>query len=97
MTTSGASLLTTDTEAPAMTETTVSTHLPQALEGLAHLVVEQISIYMGCLAVLDIFLSVYEPRRHELQGNLDDCDDFIDLLRSELASTAVTQSKKSCV
>jgi len=90
VTASGASLLSTDTDTPSVTETTVSTALPETLEGFAHLGVEQISVDMGGLAILNVLLGVNEPRWHELQRVLDNSDDLIDLLGSQLAGTAKT-------
>merc|ERR1711924_587845 len=43
MTACGACLLSTDTETPAMAETTVATDFPEPLQGLAHLVVQKIA------------------------------------------------------
>merc|ERR1719337_7687 len=64
-------------------ETTVSPALPETLEGLAHLGVEDVSVHMGGLAVL---LAVHEPGGHELEGVLDHSDDLVDLLGGELTS-----------
>ena len=64
--------------------------LPETLEGFAHLGVEQISVDMGGLAILNVLLGVNEPRWHELQRVLDNSDDLIDLLGSQLAGTAKT-------
>jgi len=61
--------------------------LPETLEGFAHLGVEQISVDMGGLAILNVLLGVNEPRWHELQRVLDNSDDLIDLLGSQLAGT----------
>ena len=58
--------------------------LPEALEGLAHLGVEKISVDMGGLTVLDVLLPVHEPGWHELEWVLDDSDNLVDLLRGEL-------------
>merc|ERR1711998_722335 len=67
VTAGGASLLATHTETPAVAETTVGADFPEALEGVTHLGVEQVSIHMGGLAILDVLLPVDEPGRHELQ------------------------------
>merc|ERR1711924_320677 len=87
MTACGACLLSTNTETPAMAETTVATDFPEPLQGLAHLVVQKISIHMGGLAILNVLLPVHEPCGHELQWVLDDSDELVDLLAGELAST----------
>jgi len=86
VTAGGACLLTADTETPAVTETTVSTDFPEALEGLAHLGVKAVSVDVGGLAILDVLLPVHEPGGHELEGVLDHGDDLVDLLRAQLSS-----------
>jgi hypothetical protein len=56
-------MLTTDTEAPVVTKTTMGTNLLQPLEILTELVVEQISQHLTGLAVLDVTVSIQEPVR----------------------------------
>jgi len=69
--------------------------LPEALEGLAHLGVEQVSVDMGSLTILDVLLPVNKPRRHELEWVLDDGNNLVDLLRGELASAAKWEGRIS--
>ena len=59
--TGGLGVLTPDTEAPVVTETTVGTNLLQTLEVLTKLVVEDVGHHLGSLAVLDVALPVEEP------------------------------------
>ena len=54
-------MLTTDTEAPVVTETTVSADLLQALEIVTELAVDTVGEYLAVLAIDDIALPVEEP------------------------------------
>jgi hypothetical protein len=54
-------VLTTDAEAPVVTETTVSADLLEALEVLAELGVDAVGEDLGVLAVDDVALPVEEP------------------------------------
>ena len=56
-------MLTTDTQAPIMTQTSVGANLLQTLQVLTKLVVEHIGQSLGGLAVLDVTPSVKEPIR----------------------------------
>ena len=56
-------VLTTSTESPIMTKTTMRADLLQTLQVLTKLVVENVGHHLGSLAVLDISLSVQEPIR----------------------------------
>ena len=83
----GASVLATHTDAPVVTETTVSTDLLEALEVLTELAVHVLGEDLEGLAGLPVTLSVEEPLRDlELERHLDDGDDALDLVRLELAS-----------
>ena len=57
-------MLTTDTEAPVVTETTMSTDLLQALEIVTELAVDTVGQNLAILAVDDITLPVEEPARN---------------------------------
>lgn len=59
--TSGLGVLTTDTETPVVTETTVSTDLLQALEILTELAVNVVGQDLAVLAIDDVALPVEEP------------------------------------
>ena len=54
-------MLTTDTEAPVVSETTVGTDLLQSLEILTELGVDTVGNDLAVLAIDDILLSVKEP------------------------------------
>lgn len=59
--TGGLGVLTTDSQAPRVTETTVDAHLLHALKVLAHLVVQVVGEEVRILAVLDVLLTIEEP------------------------------------
>ena len=54
-------VLTTGSESPIMTETTMRADLLQTLKIFTKLVVENVGHHLGSLAVLDVSLSVQEP------------------------------------
>jgi hypothetical protein len=88
--TSGLGVLTTDTETPVVSETTVSADLLEALEILTELGVDTVSKDVGVLAIDDIALSVDEPRRNlVLGGVLEDGDDSLELFGGELTSAVM--------
>jgi len=81
----GLGVLTTDTDAPGVTETTVNTDLLQALEVLTHFVVKTVGQNLGELSVLEILLPVEEPVGDlVLAGVLHNGHDTLDLLVGEL-------------
>jgi len=89
-TASGLSVLTTDTETPVVTETTVSTDLLQALKILTHLVVKTVGQDLGVLAINNILLSVKEPVGDlVLAGVLEDSDDTLQFFVGKLTSSLV--------
>jgi hypothetical protein len=59
--TSGLGVLTTDTETPVVTETTVGADLLQALEIVTELAVDTVGENLAVLAIDDIALPVEEP------------------------------------
>ena len=59
--TSGLGVLSSDPEAPVVTEATVGADLLETLEVLTKLVVEDVGHHLGGLAVLDVALPVKEP------------------------------------
>ena len=61
--TSGLGVLSSDPEAPVVTEATVGADLLETLEVLTKLVVEDVGHHLGGLAVLDVTLPVQEPVR----------------------------------
>lgn len=85
--TGGLCVLTTDTETPVVSETTVSADLLEALEILTELGVDTVGEDVGVLAIDDIALSVDEPGRDlVLGGVLEDGDDSLELFGGELTS-----------
>jgi hypothetical protein len=88
--TGGLGVLTTDTETPVVSETTVSADLLEALEILTELGVDTVGEDVGVLAIDDIALSVDEPGRDlVLGGVLEDGDDSLELFGGELTSALV--------
>lgn len=71
-----------------MTETTVGTHLLEALEILTELGVDAVGQNVRVLAVDDVALSVEEPGGDLVLGRvLDDGDDALELFGGELTGT----------
>lgn len=81
-------MLTTDTETPVVTETTVRADLLQALEILTELGVDTVGDDLRVLAVGDVALSVEEPGGDlVLGGVLDDGDDTLEFFGGDITST----------
>jgi len=88
-TTSSLGVLSADTEAPVVTETTVRANTLEALEVLTELVVKTVGENLGGLAVLGILLSVQEPGGDlVVQRVLQDLNNLVDLLSAQLSSAA---------
>jgi hypothetical protein len=88
--TGGLGVLTTDTEAPVVSETTVSADLLETLEILTELRVDVVGQNVRVLAVDDITLSVEEPGGDLVLGRvLDDGDDTLELFGGELTGALV--------
>ncbi|GMR48760.1 hypothetical protein PMAYCL1PPCAC_18955, partial [Pristionchus mayeri] len=86
---SGLGVLSTHTESPVVTETSVETDLLETLEILTPLVVDSGGENLGGLSVLVVSLSVEEPVRDlVLGGVLHDGGDLLDLLLGELSSAS---------
>lgn len=86
--TSGLGVLTTDTETPVVTETTVRADLLQALEILTELGVDTVGDDLGVLAIGNVALSVEEPGGNlVLGGVLDDGDDTLEFFGGDITST----------
>lgn len=78
-------MLTTDTEAPVVTETTVSADLLQALEVVTELGGDTVGEDLAVLAIDDIALPVEEPAGDlVLERVLDDGDDTLKLFGGEV-------------
>ena len=85
----GLGVLTTDAEAPVVTETTVSADLLQALEVLTELGVDTVGEDLVVLAVDNVALPVEEPGGDlVLGGVLDDGDNALKLFGGKLAGAA---------
>ena len=83
-------VLTTDTDVPVVTETTVTADLLVALEFHTETGIEGVRELLGALAILEIVVVVEEPRGHlELEGVVADGDDLIDLVGAQLTSALV--------
>ena len=81
-------VLTTDTETPEVTETTVRTNLLQPLKVITELRVNTVGQDLQVLAVDNVALPVQEPCWDlELRGVLDDRHDTLEFVRVELAGT----------
>merc|ERR1719453_1878228 len=90
MTSSGLRVLTTDTDAPVVTKTTVKTHLLHSLNVFTKALVKEICILVACLSILDITVTIQHVSWDlELEWISDHCDNFIDLIGSQLASTLI--------
>ena len=89
-TTGGLGVLTTHTEAPVVTETTVSADLLETLQVLTQLGVDTVGEDLRVLAVDNVALSVEEPGGNlVLRGVLDDGDDSLKLFGGKFTSTLV--------
>ncbi len=87
---SGLGVLATDTEAPVVSETTVSTDLLQTLEIIAKLRVNAVGENLAVLAIDDIVLTVEHPAGDLVCGRvLEDGDETLELFRGELSGALV--------
>ena len=83
-------MLTPDTEAPEVPETTVRTNLLQPLQVVTELRVDTVGQDLRVLAIDDVPLPVQEPCGDlELRGVLDDGDDTLELIGVKLASAGI--------
>lgn len=81
-------VLTTDTETPVVTETTVRADALEALEVFTELGIEGVGEDLGGLAVLGVLLSVQEPVGDlVVQGVLQNLDNLVNLLVAQFTST----------
>lgn len=88
-TTGSLGVLTTDTEAPVVSETAVGADLLEALKILTELGVDAVGQDVRVLAVNNVALSVEEPARDlVLCGVLDDRHNTLELFGGKLTSTA---------
>jgi hypothetical protein len=83
-------VLSTDTETPVVTETTMSSDLLQALQIITKLGIDTVGENLRVFAIDDIALSVKEPGWDlVLSGVLDDGDDSLELFRGEFTSAVI--------
>merc|ERR1712050_411295 len=83
-------MLTTDTEAPVVTETTMGTDLLQTLEILTELAVKGVGKNLRVLSIDTVLLSVEEPVRDFVLAWVgDDGDELLGLFLSKLTSALV--------
>jgi hypothetical protein len=88
-------VLSTDTETPIVTETTMDANLLQALKIVTQLGVERVREDLQELAVLDVLLSVEEPVRDAIMTRMhQDVDDLLELLLCHLTSTVSGKRKR---
>lgn len=74
-------MLTTDTNAPVVSETPVAADLLQSFEVVTELRVDIVGQNLAVLAIDDIFLPVKEPKWNlELRGVLHDVHDSFELV-----------------
>merc|ERR1712014_460392 len=89
-TTSCLGMLTTYTEAPVVTETTMGTDLLQTLKILTEFVVQSVGKNLRVLSIDNVLLSVEEPVRDFVLAWVgDDGDELLGLFFSKLTSTLV--------
>jgi hypothetical protein len=83
-------VLTTDTETPVVTETTVGADLLQALKIITELGVDTVGENLGVFAIDDIALSVEEPSWDLVLGwVLDDGNDTLELFGGEFTGAGI--------
>lgn len=86
----GLGVLTTDTEAPVVTKTSVGADLLQSLEIITELGVDTVGEDLEVLAIDNVALPVEEPAWDlVLGGVLDDGDDALEFFRGELSGAAM--------
>jgi hypothetical protein len=81
-------VLTTDTETPVVTKTTVGTDLLQTLQIFTQLALHAVGQHLRVLAVDDVALSVEEPAGDlVLSRVLNDGDDTLEFFRGDFTGT----------
>ena len=86
-------MLTPDTEAPIVPQTTVSTDLLQPLKVITKLGIDAVGQDLGVLAIDNILLPVKEPGGDpELRRVLDYSDDTLEFIRVEFTSSGIRVS-----
>lgn len=88
--TGGLGVLTTDTETPVVTETTVGADTLQALEILTDLAIDTVGDHVVVLAIADVALSVQEPGGDlVLKGVLEDGDEALEFFGREFTGAVI--------
>lgn len=86
--TSRTSVLTTRTQVPKVTQTTVDAHLLHTLEVVTQLSLHAVRKHLGVLAGSEVLLTVKEPVGNlELSRGLEDVDNALKLIRVQLTRT----------
>jgi len=89
-TSSRASVLSTDTDSPPVTKTTVSTNLLHTFNIITKLSIKVLSKHLRVFTSLEILLPVQEPQRNfELTGVLDNCYKLFNFISSKFSGTFV--------
>ena len=87
---SGASVLSTNSDTPPVTKTAVGTDLLHPLNVIAELGIEVLREHLGILPRFEILLPVEEPKWDlELAGVLDDRDEFFDFIGRQFTGALV--------
>lgn len=88
MTTGSLGVLTTDSQAPRVAETTMDTDLLHALEILTKLVVKIVGEELAVLAILNVLLTIEEPVGDLVLARvLHDGDDTLEVSLIDLTGT----------
>mmetsp|Transcript_46774 Transcript_46774/g.134738 ORF Transcript_46774/g.134738 Transcript_46774/m.134738 type:complete len:170 (-) Transcript_46774:10-519(-) len=89
-TSSRASVLSTNSDSPPVTKTTVSSDLLKTLDIITKLSINVLGKDLVVLSCLEILLSVQEPKRNlELAGVLDDGNKLFNLIGSKFSGSLV--------
>lgn len=84
----GLGVLTSDSQSPVVSKTSVRSDLLESLEIVSELLVDSVGEGVGVLSVGKVLLSVQEPSwDFELGGVLHDGDDSLELIRVELSGS----------
>jgi hypothetical protein len=83
-------VLSTDSDSPPVTKTTVSTDLLETLDIITKLSINVLGKDLRVLSGLEILLPIEEPKRDlELTGVLDNSDKLFDLISGKFSSSLV--------
>ena len=83
-------MLSTDSDSPPVTKTTVSTDLLKTFNIITKLSINVLGKYLGVFSSLEILLPIQEPERNlELARVLDDGNQLLDLVRGKFTTSLV--------